>query len=280
MQHEWVRRLAVAVATVALTSTMAVSGMGAANAAPKRDAFGILAAQQPGITRAQVRAEMRAAAKGTDVTPKQLARAVLRQMDSDKAAAAGARGSGTDKSARIRLPRARQMGDVVYAPNSSRYLPHGHSAIYVRKNRIVHALGGKQVVSNHRVDRKKASAFAPAALLMEIRTKKGKGPLLSKKKRKKAADWAKSRVGDKYRHWSKRNALVVKGKPGSKDTEQNCSQLVWAAYKVANNYDFNPVEKLQTPANMLADKLYVTPLEITQAEQTVAYAKVTEDPYR
>lgn len=248
-------------------------------------------ALQPGTSAADVRQQVHEIAKKAEVSPKRAARELLDllleeqglrhdQVSSEGIVAATAAASSGTGLVRINVPRARQAGDIVYAPNKhgKSKVPTGHAALFTTKRRIIHAPGTGQVVQTAHVSSKKAKVFAPKAQMMEVRIDKGKGRVLSEKKRKIAIKWAKGRTGDRYRGIEKKNTVVVSGKVGSKDAAQNCSQLVWAAYKKANGYDFNPVSKLKlvSPAAYYADKRVVTPKELMQAPQTVTYKTVTK----
>ncbi|CUR59886.1 exported hypothetical protein [metagenome] len=179
---------------------------------------------------------------------------------------------------RVHLPASDHYGDVVYAPNVSHYLPHGHAAIFATFDRLVHAPGGGTPVIEQ--DRHDAKSFATGAKMMSVYTDEGDGPLLSLTKREVARDWARSRIGDKYRSFTSPNHKVVTGAVGSDGSKQNCSQLIWAAYNVANGYDFNPVPYWlwgTNPVEAAIDKKYVLPKEIQDAPQTVVYNTVNSD---
>lgn len=181
---------------------------------------------------------------------------------------------------RIRLPAAKRYGDIVVAPNKTKFIPHGHAAIFTSYNWIAQALGsGYKVQVVHRTS-VQGAVFAPGAKMMSVYTDEGNGPLLSYEKRAKAVAWAKSRSGDNYRPWSEPNAFRVTGSVGSRQARQNCSQLVWGAYNYANGYNFNPVPAwmaIANPSGHFADKSYVHPYELTDAPQTKVYRTVYTD---
>ena len=97
-------------------------------------------------------------------------------------------------------------------------------------------------------------------------------PLLSLKKRKKAIAWARSRRGDIYRSWWRHNAFVVSGKIGTKAHAQNCSQLVWAAFKAGTGVSL----RVPNPLNIV-DQNFVLPKEIYYDDGTVTYRTVRTD---
>jgi uncharacterized protein YycO len=181
---------------------------------------------------------------------------------------------------RIRLPAAKRYGDIVVAPNKTKYFPHGHAAIFTSYNYIAQAVGEGYKLQVVNRESAAAKIFAPGAKMMSVYTDEGDGPLLSLEKRLKAVDWAKSRAGDQYRSWTKPNAFRVSGSVGSDNSRQNCSQLVWGAYNYANGYNFNPVPAWKlalSPTVYYADKKYVHPFELTDAPQTRVYRTVYTD---
>ena len=193
--------------------------------------------------------------------------------DTRYAAAAGfSSPGGPTGGERIWLPKPRYKGDIVYAPNKSEYRPHGHAAIFSNSLQLIEAIesGVREVY------RWKYRSFAAGAKMMwiEIPTDDGvvKAPLIM---RKKAVDWARSRVGDRYRAYSSPNAKVVSGPVGSSGSKQNCSQLVWAAYKL-RGMDMNDVGAIGNihPGAYWADKQYVLPRELLDSKFTHVYNTV------
>lgn len=191
------------------------------------------------------------------------------------AAAAASPGNSTEF---IHLPASKRYGDIAVSPNAALrgYFRHGHAAIYASYNWIVQAPGSSRRLEYvHRLS-PEGKSFVPGTKLMSVFTEEGNGPLLSYEKRIKAVNWAKSRVGDKYRGVTSPNAFRVTASVGSDAGAQNCSQLVYGAYNYANGYEFNPIQA-KSRLNLftyLQDKKFVWPAEITDAPQTKVWRNV------
>lgn len=115
------------------------------------------------------------------------------------------------------LGTGRQVGDVFYRPASI----HGHVGIYYLTGTIVEAPGGCCTVTAKSAYSYKVPS---GSTKMQIET--------SQNTRTSAAVWANNRQGTAY-NYSFFNNKKTTGK-------MNCSQLVWAAYKVYSvNLDSN-----------------------------------------
>ncbi len=143
---------------------------------------------------------------------------------------------GRDPADAVRIPAARQVGDLFYsdaaqgleipkAEKGAEY-EHGHNGIYVTTEDTVQALDpdrGVQLVLGTDESRK---VFNPQ--LMEVNT--------TADMRTKAAAYARTRVGSGY------NSNFAFNRRDWKDGEvgtYNCSQLVWASYMNASNGDID-----------------------------------------
>lgn len=261
----------------------------------------MIMAREPGATRARIRATITQIARQASTSRAVAARALLDNLETDARSVAaeaaeamdvrrriledGDGSVGSDHGQwvdRIHVSFARHTGDIVVAPNVSKhFFRHGHAAIFTSSMKLAQAPGDGKVVEEVSYRSDAAEAFAPGAMMMSVYTDEGKGPLLSAAKRSRAAGWVRSRIGDRYRGVTSPNTSVVTGRPGSSGSKQNCSQLVWAAYKVANKYDFNPAPKwvfLVNPAAYSVDKAFVWPRELVDAPQTRVYATYYVDP--
>ena len=73
------------------------------------------------------------------------------------------------------------------------------------------------------------------------------------------------------------NRFVVKGRKGSDSTRQNCSQLVWAAYR-RQGINLETHDEAIPPGDEWGagslDKSFVTPAEIRQDANTRTYKRV------
>lgn len=300
--------MSVRTTTAALTATLALGGVLAAPAAtaaePHDQSRGSgywidqILRHEPDARRGDLLATVNTIAREAHVSRAKAAEGLAHELSADTAsvaadARAAARVAATRSSAlasrllsssgdggRIHLPAAHQAGDIVYAPNVSSHFNHGHAALFTTKEDFIHAPGDGQVVQEVYRMATTAKSFAVGAKMMSVHTDNGDGPLLSARKRGYAVSWARSRKHDQYRSVTSPNAKVVTGVPGSAGSKQNCSQLVWAAYKVGNNYDMNPVptwEWVLSPTAALTDKLFVWPEELVDDPHTQVYRTVYTD---
>lgn len=169
----------------------------------------------------------------------------------------------------VKLPTPQRAADIFYSANASvrGLIVHGHAGIFSSKVNIIEAPGGTDRV---REVPRLAINVVKGARLMTVE------PLTSGQ-RAGVIIWARSRIGDRYRSNHLHNAFVVTGPVGSSEAAQDCSQLVYGAFRKKAGIDLNPVETIKNlfPALYIADKSSVTPWELVEASATTTYAKAS-----
>lgn len=218
-----------------------------------------------------------------------------------RAPASSSSGGGKE----LELPRPRRVGDIFYTPTSKGPIVHGHTGLFYTKNTLVEAPGiGKVVRLKNRSGAGSVKVERGAKLMSVVvpvgspgstypsgsgagSTGSGGGgggswratstlEVVSAATRRAAVRWARSRVGDRYNSNFANNTRVVSGRTGTKRSRQNCSQLVWAAYK-RQGINLNDVPgylAIVSPALYLADKKAVYPWEIRDSKHTRVYRRL------
>lgn len=236
--------------------------------------------RSPGLTEAQVRAEISAAAAATGLTAEDAAAGMLAEITNSwsDAEIMHARGGGDSNSTvdpgdYIQgLPQPNNWGDVIYSPSVRyRVVEHGHSALFSSLDTLMEAPGGG---ANVREVSRTSMPVRSGTVMQEVVN--GSGDLVGGSKRLGAIEWAQSRDGDKYNSNFLHNTRIASGPVGTDANRQNCSQLVWAAYK-RQGIDFNDITwsfYFINAASKYADEKAVYPKEIRNSEHTRTYKTV------
>lgn len=122
----------------------------------------------------------------------------------------------------VYLGAASAKGDVFVSPSSTLFIEHGHTGIYYSKTVVVEAPGGNV----------KSRSIAASALRV------GKGAVkqsvtVSTAKRDASANYAYNKLRSKAYN---SNFAVNRDAYGR---DMNCSQLVWAAFKIGASIDID-----------------------------------------
>ena len=232
----------------------------------------------PNVPRAQLRQTVIKLSRKAKVKPNRAGKALLNSLTGrvtkqkrntrlalNPRAAATARMAGQWAT----LPPAENIGDIFYSPNSFLFVVYGHSGIYSSPNSIVESPGPPMVARE--VDRTVANVFPGTQI---ARVVDDAGELLPLSQRQGAVDWAKSRLGDVY-SWNWFDTQhIASGPVGTPENAQNCSQLIWAAYKTQgidlDDIDWGP------PGTLLAwiDRMFVLPYEMTISKHARIYQTI------
>ncbi len=179
--------------------------------------------------------------------------------------------SSSNSDGKWRLSRkARRAGDVVYNPSKTAAIRHGHSALFTGQWTLVEAPGMKKRARTVDFKRKRWNVMK-GSVLQEV---KKDGKLFSGKVRSRVIKWAKSRAGDGkktgdlYNYSFFNNAQIVSGRVGAKNSRQNCSQLVWAAWR-RQGLNLNNTSR--------TGRLGIYPSEIVDSKYTVTYDRIDSE---
>ncbi len=237
-----------------------------------------LAFLAPNVPRAQLRQTVIKLSRKAKVKPNRAGKALLNSLTGrvtkqkrnarlalNPRAAATARMAGQWAT----LPPAENIGDIFYSPNSFLFVVYGHSGIYSSPNSIVESPGPPMVARE--VDRTVANVFPGTQI---ARVVDDAGELLPLSQRQGAVDWAKSRLGDVY-SWNWFDTQhIASGPVGTPENAQNCSQLIWAAYKTQgidlDDIDWGP------PGTLMGwiDRMFVLPYEMTISKHARIYQTI------
>lgn len=157
-------------------------------------------------------------------TEKALAVAVAEAEASERAASAAQNGGGKGRAS---LGPGKRKGDVFVSPASTLFIKHGHTGIYYSSSWFVEAPGKKAngVALKSKKTQVKGYSVGKGAVKQSVST--------STSKRNASANHAHNKLrGKKYNS----NFAFNKNVNGEK---MNCSQLVWAAYKVGAKVDLD-----------------------------------------
>jgi uncharacterized protein YycO len=160
---------------------------------------------------------------------------------------------------------------VVYNPSKTSYIKHGHSALFTGQWTLVEAPGMKKRARTVDFTRKRWNVMK-GSVLQELKNKEGK--LFSGKVRSRVIKWSKSRAGDGkktgdlYNYSFFNNARIVSGPKGAANSRQNCSQLVWAAWR-RQGVNLNNTS--------LSGRLGIYPSEIVDSKYAVTYDRIDSE---
>ncbi len=113
-------------------------------------------------------------------------------------------------------------GNFYYTPSQTAYLDHGHVGMYYSSTTIVESVPSDGVRTISTTARKVDSSGAMVKSVTTTATN-----------RNKAADWAKTQVGQSYSYNFATNRKT------SHTGAKNCSKLIWSAYKLNGSLDLD-----------------------------------------
>lgn len=113
-------------------------------------------------------------------------------------------------------------GNFYYTPSQTAYLDHGHVGMYYSSTTIVESVPSTGVRTISTTARKVDSS---GAKIKSVKT--------STTNRNKAANWAKTQVGQPYSYYFATNRTT------SHTGAKNCSKLIWSAYKLNGSLDLD-----------------------------------------
>ncbi|MFB9776034.1 hypothetical protein [Brevibacterium otitidis] len=181
----------------------------------------------PGTSDQELMNGLSAYAAERGITLEQALQESLRESEESAQAASEGSSGGVSTYATRTLGAAKAKGDIFVSPASTLFIKHGHTGIYYTTGTIVEApgkkAGGKTL---------KSRSYAASKLSV------GKGAVkqsvgVSTAKRKASANHAYSKLRGKPYNTSFAANKKVNG------STMNCSQLVWAAYKVGGRIDLD-----------------------------------------
>lgn len=178
----------------------------------------------PDVTKEQLLTEIDSASRVT----KQPREAILNQMYTElrtkmvepqmSIASSGDKGNGAYQLA------SSSKGDVFFETASTIGIPHGHVGIYYTPDFIVESVPSTGVRKVKLIDKRVDSGSKILTLKKEY---------ASSAARSAAADWANTRIGEKYSYNFATNRLT------SCSGDKNCSKLVWCSFKEKVNIDID-----------------------------------------
>lgn len=218
------------VATIVISGSMIAASAPAFAAGEERDSqlLHTLAELTPGVGEAQLRADAEAYARETGLSAEQVleqsvadAEASIAESNAARSTSA-ARSSGASGGGTVVLGAANNKGDIFVSPAATGFVQHGHTGIYYSTSTIVEAPGTG----------KKSQASAASSYRV------GKGAVkqsvsVTATKRGASANHAYNKLRGKDYNV---NFAFNKDVSGA---QMNCSQLVWAAYKVGAGIDLD-----------------------------------------
>lgn len=172
----------------------------------------------PGTTAAEMLEAITSTAANERRSAEDVASTALAEIQALKNPDAVSERSGKPKANRPIGP-ARNRGDIFYSPSSTAGVPHGHSGIYYRECTVIDSTPSKGVSLRNCKDFK-----------VPVNTQIQRVSTLQKN-RDSAALKARQWLGRGYNY----NFAFNKTANG----KMNCSQLVWAAYKVTSGIDLD-----------------------------------------
>lgn len=218
----------LAVAGMALSGLLLVSSAIPASAATDSKALQELATMSPGLSVSELKTSLTEYANENGLTLDQATNKALAEGRQSVAEAApvanvssmragvAVAASSSVGARNINLGPAKQGGDVFVAPAGIGFVNHGHAGIFTSKTVFVEAPGK---------DKKSRSVSSATYKVGKGAVKQQVNHIASA--RSNAANRAKTLVGKNYNM----NFAVNKSATGR---DMNCSQLVWAAYKLVD----------------------------------------------
>ncbi|MCO5323094.1 MAG: hypothetical protein M9946_00640 [Nocardioidaceae bacterium] len=166
------------------------------------------------------------------------------------------------------LPTARNVGDIFYSPSRWYFIIFGHNGIYSGPNTIIQHPGGQEGQVVQEQPTWSMMVFHGARIGQVV---DNNGNLVSAAKRQGAVNWARSRIGDTYNKNPLNTYHIASGPVGTDENAQNCSQLVWAAYKT-QGIDLDDVNWNRDGALYgWMDRMSIMPLELLQSSHVRIY---------
>lgn len=166
------------------------------------------------------------------------------------------------------LPPGENVGDIFYSPSRWYFLVFGHNGMYTSPDSIIQHPGGQEGQVVQEVPRHMMMVFHGARV---GRVLNNNGQLASLNVRQGAVNWARSRIGDIYNKNPLNTYHIAKGRIGSEENAQNCSQLIWAAY-MTQGIDLDDVNWKKNGALYgWLDRMSIMPLELVQSSHVQVY---------
>jgi uncharacterized protein YycO len=166
------------------------------------------------------------------------------------------------------LPPGENVGDIFYSPSRWYFVMFGHNGMYTSPDSIIQHPGGQEGQVVQEIDRRGMLVFNGARI---GRVLNNNGKLASLKVRQGAVDWARSRIGDIYNKNPLNTYHISKGRVGTEENAQNCSQLIWAAY-MTQGIDLDDVNWKKNGALYgWMDRMSIFPLELMQSSHVQIY---------
>lgn len=158
---------------------------------------------------------------------------------------AAERSGGGDGTSYTPLKAAKYREDFFYYPVSTLGINHGHVGLYRWPGQIIEAANAEWDVRKILVEDRKVPDDKTYIFYVDT----------TFAKQQNAADWANTKNGEKYRHWSNTKNKFF-------EAPWNCSQLIWAAYGKQDIWlDYDNGD-------------YVWPADIVNENRTKAYDSV------
>ncbi|GAA2946015.1 hypothetical protein ACFO7V_00460 [Glutamicibacter bergerei] len=217
----------LAIAGLALSGLLLVTSAIPVSAATESKAIQELAAMSPGLPISELKSSLTTYAKENGLTLSQATNKALAENRQSVAAAApvasksssltqGAAPANAGGGRIYNLGSAKQGGDVFVMPAGYGIINHGHTGIFISKTVLVEAPGRNKKSRSTSSLNYKVSKGAVKQQVNHIASVKTN-----------AANRAKGLTGKNYNM----NFAVNKSATGR---DMNCSQLVWAAFKLVN----------------------------------------------
>lgn len=223
MNRQWRPKqfLTVSLVSMALL-VLAVPGAQASESSDLDKTYAQIAKVSPGVDVKELKSQVRAQAKIVNTSELAVAKATLEDLktvSTSQPASAGMQVSAAAIAASVKpakLPTA-VHGDIFWWDSAT-----DHVGIYISNKQVAHAPGPtRRLAVEYATDVKPKGRVE----VMLVNTKKNGKTRMGTKERNAAATFAESKKGKFYNPYFHKNKIIH-------DLLYNCSQLVWAAWKI------------------------------------------------
>jgi len=270
----------IALALVLMTPTASLAAKKKHNAKLSKRSLDLASRAIPFVPRKLLRTQILQVAKYSKRNPNQVARATANQahqqlMQAMRQNAASAEavtptlpGDKPGELPYVFLPPGENVGDIFYSPSRWYFIIFGHNGMYTSPDTIIQHPGGQEGQVVQELPRWSFPVFHGARL---GRVVDNNGRLAPLSVRQGAVNWARSRIGDIYNKNPLNTFHIASGPVGTQENAQNCSQLIWAAYKT-QGLDLDDVNWNKNGALYgWMDRMSIMPLELVQSSHVQIY---------